>query len=388
MVSFTYDKEGLVTLYFTLTIAGFVLVPLTYSLWPRAKDDEEKRLEKLRKVHVDAKWFHKKAQERRKKTSPVFIKSVLVALWSVFLFYCWKAMQIEVVKPDWSPYEELEIAKDATKKQVKSAYKKHSIVYHPDKCDHEVHGEEGCEQKFMLVKQAYEILKDEERRLAWDETGETGEAHSMELGLALPAWIVEKENTWLILGIYVLCFMVILPTTVGSWWYKSIKYNNDAILLSTSNMFQYFIYRSPTMQFKRLLQILTSAHEFDGNHNKEIKSRSSDVEVIPKLLQQLPTDNANTQSNTPMSRGYSIKARALIMAHLLGVGWEKNFLRKKIEKNFFSSINFSTLPFPPRHRPRRRIPPRRPRHGPLKMLHAYRQYDPNHGRVHPVSPNG
>lgn len=204
-----------------------------------------------------------------------------------------------------------------------------SIKFHPDKCDTEEFGEDGCNERFMLVKQAYEILKDDEKRIVWDETGDTGEVHSMQLGLALPEWIVKKENAPFVLGCYVLMFMIILPTVVGRWWYKSIKFNTDSILLSTSNMFQYFIYRSPTMQFKRLLQILTSANEFDRNHNKEIKLRHSDSVLMPRLIQQLPADNsAKQQNNMPMNRSYSIKARSLVLAHLHGLELEDATLQE------------------------------------------------------------
>jgi len=117
MVNFTYDGEGLITLYFILTIAAFVLIPVTYLFWPRTKNEEDERLERLRAVHVRSKWFHKKVQERRKRYSPLFIRSVLMALWAVFLFYCFKASQIEVVKPNWSPYDVLEVSETATKKR-------------------------------------------------------------------------------------------------------------------------------------------------------------------------------------------------------------------------------------------------------------------------------
>lgn len=32
-----------------------------------------------------------------------------------------------------------------------------------------------------------------------------------------------------VLGLYGLVFMVALPTTVGMWWYKSIRYSGDKV---------------------------------------------------------------------------------------------------------------------------------------------------------------
>lgn len=37
----------------------------------------------------------------------------------------------------------------------------------------------------------------------------------MSFGIALPSWIVEKENSVWVLGLYALVFMVALPTAVS-----------------------------------------------------------------------------------------------------------------------------------------------------------------------------
>jgi len=63
-----------------------------------------------------------------------------------------------------NPYEILGVEVDATKKQVRSSYKKLAQKYHPDK-------DEGCSDKFMLVQKAYDILIDKEKRMAYDCLG-------------------------------------------------------------------------------------------------------------------------------------------------------------------------------------------------------------------------
>lgn len=54
----------------------------------------------------------------------------------------------------------------------------------------------------------------------------------MSFGIALPSWIVEKENSVWVLGFYSLVFMFVLPTAVGMWWYKSIRYTGDQVNIS------------------------------------------------------------------------------------------------------------------------------------------------------------
>ncbi|KAK4179898.1 putative DnaJ-related protein [Triangularia setosa] len=64
-------------------------------------------------------------------------------------------------------YKVLGISKDATEKQVKSAYRQLSKKYHPDKNP----GDDTAHEKFVLVSEAYEALSDQESRSMYDQLG-------------------------------------------------------------------------------------------------------------------------------------------------------------------------------------------------------------------------
>ena len=49
---------------------------------------------------------------------------------------------------------------DATPEQIKKAYRSLAIKYHPDKNQ----GDMDAEERFKLVKEAYDVLKDDRRR--------------------------------------------------------------------------------------------------------------------------------------------------------------------------------------------------------------------------------
>lgn len=80
--------------------------------------------------------------------------------------------------------------------------------------------------------------------------------------------------------VYGLAFMVILPVVVvslplfqttssphscppspglltslclaqGTWWYRSIRYSGDQILINTTQLFMHFMYKTPNMNMKR-----------------------------------------------------------------------------------------------------------------------------------------
>lgn len=69
-----------------------------------------------------------------------------------------------------NPYTVLGVKKDASEKEVKSAYRKLAQQYHPDRNPDNPEAEE----KFKEISAAYEILGDTQKRKIFDQTGSTG----------------------------------------------------------------------------------------------------------------------------------------------------------------------------------------------------------------------
>ncbi|WP_343184137.1 molecular chaperone DnaJ [Buchnera aphidicola (Ceratovacuna keduensis)] len=64
-------------------------------------------------------------------------------------------------------YKILGISKSATDLEIKKAYKRLAIKYHPDRNQ----GNKNFEEKFKEIKEAYEILSNQEKRSAYDKYG-------------------------------------------------------------------------------------------------------------------------------------------------------------------------------------------------------------------------
>lgn len=60
--------------------------------------------------------------------------------------------------------------KDATTSQIKKAYRKLAVKYHPDKNP----DNEEAVVKFHDINEAYEVLQDDEKRKIFDQQGEEG----------------------------------------------------------------------------------------------------------------------------------------------------------------------------------------------------------------------
>lgn len=66
-------------------------------------------------------------------------------------------------------YEVLELDRSVTEVEIKRAYRKMARKYHPD-----INKDDGAEERFKEVNEAYEVLSDPQRRAAYDRFGHAG----------------------------------------------------------------------------------------------------------------------------------------------------------------------------------------------------------------------
>lgn len=83
--------------------------------------------------------------------------------YSIFDFY----IECNYMKNKADYYQLLGVSKTASADDIKKAYRKLAMQYHPDKNP----GNKEAEHKFKEISEAYEVLKDDQKRAAYDQYG-------------------------------------------------------------------------------------------------------------------------------------------------------------------------------------------------------------------------
>lgn len=77
-------------------------------------------------------------------------------------------------------YKTLGIPKGSNEEEIKKAYRRMALRFHPDK-----NKDANAEEKFKEIAEAYEVLSDPKKRAVYDQLGEEGEEITKWEGLAV-----------------------------------------------------------------------------------------------------------------------------------------------------------------------------------------------------------
>ena len=67
-------------------------------------------------------------------------------------------------------YELLDVPRDASDRDIKKAYRRLAMKYHPDRNP----DDKEAELKFKEINEAYEVLSDAQKKAAYDQFGHAG----------------------------------------------------------------------------------------------------------------------------------------------------------------------------------------------------------------------
>jgi len=303
------DYDNSAFYYFGMTMLGLYVVPST--LWvihyficavsPVQHVGEEARtsleMQKMQQL--------KKRRTPRKlltDTKFLLILSFLVFGWVVLLVLV-RAVAEDAELASFDPFKILSIHPTAEDKEIRKAYRKLSLQYHPDKNA----GNKVAEEMFMKVAKAYEALTDEEARKNWLEYGNPDGKQSLEVSIGLPTFLLDTSNHYAILCVYLGVLVVIIPAIVAAWYQHSRKFGENNVMYETYSFFLHVLSEHSTI--KMLPEVLAGAGE---NRAPELGNGAKRAE-ISQLIAQL---RQGLMHKPRFEHPIVLKGNALIHAHL------------------------------------------------------------------------
>lgn len=245
-LNYDYDEVNETWPFFLLTVLLLVLVPLTgYFVFVQfaASDDAESN------NRLNDKYTDVSISQMRQKFGKAG-RRVWTAKWLGYLTVGWLLVafivQRNIVNNEsitdnqsvlFDPYELLGISMRATDKEIKSAYRKLSLKFHPDKVSKDLSDVEKLhmEELYVKITKAYESLTDEIVRANYLKYGHPDGPQVVSHGIALPHFLVDTQLSPLLVLVYVLSFVLILPYFVSKWWTKTQSYTKKGIHTVTAS---------------------------------------------------------------------------------------------------------------------------------------------------------
>jgi len=276
-MKYEYDETGANFSYFILSLLILVLVPYTIYFIKSLGGKKEKP------AHAELLLNDKKKArlQAKKSNNNSSLKIVFLILgWVLVGLLVVKVMHTPVDYVEWDPYQIMDLKKSATPAQIKKQYKMLGLKYHPDKVEEKDRA--AAEDRWIEITKAYKVLTDDEARRNFEEYGHPDGKQSFSLGIALPAWLAESKNSFIVLVLYSSVFAIALPVLVHKWWKNSKSYTRDKLLQTTMAKFYHEVKEKTSIN--GLLDIIANSPEYECN---KIQNANMGVASVEQALTEL-----------------------------------------------------------------------------------------------------
>jgi translocation protein SEC63 len=350
---YNYDDGGQFFPFFMLTMAGLVTVPLTYNVLRPSSDLEgtaSRVKSDFKPQNVDLIESQRKRRKRQNRKTKRIIAVILGYGFMAYMIYLIAVTQRTMPRL-WDPYDILGVSRSATDKDIRQFYKDAGRKYHPDKAKPDPSKNETMDDvnnRWVEMTKAYKALTDEEIRNNYLQYGNPDGKQSTSIGIALPKWMVEEGNRWFVVAFYGILLGIILPYTLGKWWYGTQALTKDKVLhASAGNLFREW---KEDISEGGVVAATSVGDEFKETF-KGGKSDTGAAKVESRVFGSALLTEADKQRLKAIEDPVRRKTLALLWAYLARIDLEDPELEKEkydvaptalLLNNSFTSI---TLPF-------------------------------------------
>ncbi|CDO93160.1 unnamed protein product [Kluyveromyces dobzhanskii CBS 2104] len=245
--NYDYDEASTTWPFFVLTVLVVAVIPVTLielfrlvagnSEEPGSGSEWSQLHEKYTTEEV--RQYRRENKKKRSKTGLYFV-TVGWVLISVLVYYIRSNDAIyQVAAAAFDPYDLLGVSLSSTDKEIKSAYRKLSVIFHPDKLSKDLSETERTvmEEQFVMINKAYKALTDEITKENYRKYGHPDGPQSTSHGIALPKFLVEGAASPFVVFAYFILLAIVLPMVVSKWWSTSQEYTKHGIHSETASHF-------------------------------------------------------------------------------------------------------------------------------------------------------
>ncbi|KAL8241049.1 hypothetical protein R6Q59_014404 [Mikania micrantha] len=306
------ENSGLFPI-FILTMLALPLVPYTIMKLCRAAS------KKAKSIHCQCAVCSRSGKYRKSIFKKIINFSTwsnltLVLLWVIMVVLVYYIKNINREIQVFEPFSILGLQPGASDSEIKKAYRRLSVQYHPDK-----NPDPDAHTYFVeSIAKAYQALTDPISRENFEKYGHPDGRQGFQMGIALPQFLLNIEGaSGGILLLWIVGVCILLPLVVAVVYLsKSSKYTGNNVMHQTLSA--YYFCMKPSLAPSKVMDVLIKAAEY-----MEIPIRRSDEEPLRNLFMSVRTELNLDLKNIKQEQAKFwkqhpalVKTELLIQAHL------------------------------------------------------------------------
>jgi len=304
--------------YFACSVLLTIAVPWTYSvmmnlLFPgKAQVDKDypkkNRAGKVYRYCKTSNMVDKIDRARREARRCTGGAVTGLVIRGIVLFFLWGSLFAIVLRisnskqeiKKFDPFDILEVSAGSDNAQIKKAYRKLSLIYHPDKNP----DDPLASARFIQITKAYQTLTDETAKMNYEKYGNPDGPQTTKVGIGLPRFLLEKENHLMILCGFFFILLFVIPMAAICYYQRTKVYAANGLMVETLQFLGYYV--SESTRQKNCPELLAASAE-----SRNMIVRPSDNVAMKPIMDNV-YEHKKRQWNIPII----VRNNYLLWAHL------------------------------------------------------------------------
>ncbi|CAF2176948.1 dnaJ protein ERDJ2A [Brassica rapa] len=265
---------------FILTIMAIPLVPYTMVKLSRAVAKKQRTIH-CQCLECDRSGKYKRSLFKKISNFSTWSNLTLVLLWVVMIFLIYYTKNMSRETQVFDPFSILGLEPGVSDSEIKKAYRRLSIQYHPDK------NPDPEANKYFVesISKAYQALTDPVSRENFEKYGHPDGRQGFQMGIALPKFLLDIDGaSGGILLLWIVGVCILLPLVIAVIYLsRSSKYTGNYVMHQTLSAYYYLM--KPSLAPSKVMDVFTKAAEY-----MEIPVRRTDDEPLQKLFMSVRSE--------------------------------------------------------------------------------------------------